>query len=76
MTRKSRVKATDFGLYFSILSNNINASLKNYRSFKIVCPLQRIHYWESSMYVTVTYQKSATYIEVDVYVGLFPYMNS
>ena len=76
MTKKSRVKATDLGLYFNILSNNINVSLKSYRSFKIVCPLQRIHYRESSMYVTVTYQKSVTYTEMDVHVGLFPYMNS
>jgi len=28
------------------------------------------------MYVIVTYQKSVTYIEMDVYVGLFPYINS
>jgi len=72
MTKKSTVKAPDFGLYFNVLSNNINASLKNYRSFKIVCPLQRIHYRESSMCVWVTYQKSVTYIEMNVYVGLFP----
>jgi len=76
MTKKSRVKAPDFGLYFNVLSNNINASLKNYRSFKIVCPLQRIHYRESSMCIRVTYQKSVTYIEMNVYVGLFPYVNS
>jgi len=76
MTKKSRVKAPDFGLYFNILSNNINASLKNYRSFKIVCPLQRIHYSESSMCVRITYQKSVTNFEMEVYVGLPPYMNS